>query len=258
MISKMFRFALVIVLVTFTLGSAAWACSSTSVSGVYGFVGNGINANNLPTATLLQLDFDSSTSTFAGSGVSSTAGVISTGLISGKYSLLPNCTITGTVTFGTKTQTFSAVVTSTGGVKEVDTKTGHIDGGVLLPQGSATCTNAGVAGSFGLNADGVNVTGAPFTGPLALIGELGLSVNAAGDGVIVGHIAGSEDGTILQFATEPVTGSYAIKADCTGTATITPKGKTAMDFSLVVVNGGKGMFLLQTNADTVVTGDLQR
>jgi hypothetical protein len=76
--------------------------------------------------------------------------------------------------------------------------------------------------------------------------------------VITGHVAGSENGTILTFTQEPVTGSYSISANCTGTATITPKGQSAMNFSLVVVNGGKELLAIETDADTVVTGTLQR
>jgi len=99
--------------------------------------------------------------------------------------------------------------------------------GFGVKQGSPTCTNAGVKGSFVFEATGVFVAGAPVTGPVAFIGELKLSVNTSGDGVISGHFAGSEDGTIFTFAEEPVTGSYTVATDCTGTATITPKGKSA-------------------------------
>ena len=60
--------------------------------------------------------------------------------------------------------------------------------------------------------------------PVAFIGELKLTVNPSGQGVISGLVAGSEDDTILTFADEPVTGSYSIDANCRGTATITPKG----------------------------------
>jgi len=98
--------------------------------------------------------------------------------------------------------------------------------------------------------------GAPFTGPVILIGELSLSVNASGDGVINGHIAGSENGTILTFAEEPVTGSYGVDANCKGTLTITPEGEAALNFSFVIVGCGNEMLAIETDADTVVTGTL--
>ena len=85
-----------------------------------------------------------------------------------------------------------------------------------MKQGSPTCTNAGVRGGFGFETTGLFLAGAPFTGPVIFIGELALSVNASGDGVISGHIAGSENGTILTFAEEPVTGSYSVDSELQG------------------------------------------
>jgi hypothetical protein len=76
--------------------------------------------------------------------------------------------------------------------------------------------------------------------------------------VINGHIAGSENGTILTFAEEPVTGSYSVDANCTGTATLTPKGKSELNFSFVIVDGGNEMLAIETDANTVVTSTLQR
>jgi len=127
-----------------------------------------------------------------------------------------------------------------------------------VKQGSATCTNAGVVGHFGFGATGIFVTGAPVTGPVAFIGELKLSVNASGDGVISGHVAGSENGTAFPFSEEPVTGAYSVNSDCTGTATITPEGLSALNFSFVIVDGGNEMLALETDANTVVSGTLQR
>ena len=130
--------------------------------------------------------------------------------------------------------------------------------GFGVKQGSPTCTNAGVKGSFGFEATGVFLAGAPVTGPVALIGELKLSVNASGEGLIRGQVAGSEDGTTLTFAEEPVTGSYSVGTDCRGWATIKPKGLSDMHFSLVVVDGGKEMLAIETDADTVVSGTLAK
>jgi len=128
--------------------------------------------------------------------------------------------------------------------------------GFAVKQGSPTCTNAGVKGSFGFETTGVFLAGAPATA-VAFIGELKLTVNPSGEGVISGHVAASEDGTFLTFAEEPVTGSYRVGTDCRGTATITPKGHSEMHFSLVVVDCGKEMLAVETDADTVVSGTLQ-
>jgi hypothetical protein len=125
-----------------------------------------------------------------------------------------------------------------------------------VKQGSPTCTNAGVEGVFGFETTGLFLTGAPATGPVAFIGELKLTVDPAGKGVISGQIAGSEDGTILTFAEEPVTGSYRVNMDCRGTATIKPEGQPEMHFSFVVVDDGKEMLVVETDSDSVVNGTL--
>jgi hypothetical protein len=80
-----------------------------------------------------------------------------------------------------------------------------------------------VMGLNGFETTGVFVTGAPVTGPVAFIGEV-LTVNSSGEGVISGHVASSEEGTILTFAEEPVTGYYRVDTDCRGPVTITSKG----------------------------------
>ncbi len=256
---KIFRTAPMIVLAGIALSSAAWGkCSNSSMSGIYGYLGGGTDSDGTPTASLIQFTFDSSAGTFTGTITISHDGAIETGSISGTYAVASNCTVTGTYTIGSETENFSAVFTSTGGIKFVIGKPGATNGGFLVAQGSPKCTNAGIKGSLGFAATGVFLTGAPFTGPVDLIGELVLSVNKSGNGVISGEVAGSESGTILTFADEPVTGSYTVGSNCLGTLSITPEGQSALNFSFMVVDGGKEKVAIETDADTVVTGTLQR
>jgi len=49
-----------------------------------------------------------------------------------------------------------------------------------------------------------------------------------------------------------------VGTDCRGTATITPKGQSPLNFSFVVVDGGKEMLAIETDANTIVSGTLQR
>jgi hypothetical protein len=250
MISKVFCTVSVIVLASFALSSAAWAatCSNASLSGTYGFLHGGTDSNGTPTsAAVTQITFDSSTGTFTGETTTSHDGVIATEPVSGTYAVASNCTGTGNPTGGSP---FSIVVTSTGFLAL------HLFAeGFAVKQGSPTCTNAGVKGSFGFETTGVFLAEAPAPA-VAFIGKLRLTVNPSGEGVIRGHVAASEDGTFLTFV--PVTGSYRIGTDCRGRATITPKGLSEMHFSLVVVDGGKEMLALETDADTVVSGTFQR
>jgi hypothetical protein len=252
MISKTSCIASMIILATFALSSAAWAatCSNASLSGTYGFLHDGTDSNGDPTsAAVTQLTFDSTTGTFTGETIASHDGVIATEPITGTYAVASNCTGTGSPA---GLDPFSFVVTSTGFLAV------HLFAeGFAVTQGSATCSNAGVTGRFGFETTGVFLADAPAPA-VAFIGELKLTVDASGDGVITGHVASSEDGTFLTFAEEPVIGSYKVDRDCRGTATITPKGHSEMHFHLVVVDCGKEMLAVETDADTVVSGTFQR
>jgi hypothetical protein len=238
-----------IVLASFALSSAAWAatCSNASLSGTYGFLHDGTDSNGAPaTAAVSQITFDSTTGTFTVETTASHDGVIATESLTGTYAIASNCTGTGTPTGASP---FSIVVTATGFLAL------HLfSEGFAVKQGSPTCTNAGVKGRFGFETTGVFLA----TGAVAFIGELKLTVSPSGEGVIRGHLAASEDGTFLPIAEEPVTGSYSVAPDCRGRATITPKGLSEMHFRLVVVDGGKEMLAIETDADTVVSGTLQR
>ena len=253
MISKTFRIARMIVLASFALSSAAWAatCSNASLSGTYGFLHDGTDSNGTPaTAAVSQVTFDSTTGTFTGETTASHDGVIATEPLTGTYAVASNCTGTGNPTGGSP---FSIVVTSTGFLA-----VHPFSEGFAVKQGSPTCTNAGVKGSFGFETTGVFLAGAPATGWVAFIGELKFTVNPSGEGVISGHIAGAEDSTILTFAEEPVTGSYSVDTDYRGRATIKPEGLSQMHFHFVVVDGAKELLAVETDTNTVVSGTLQR
>jgi len=257
MITKMLRIALMIVLAILALGSAPGAiaesrfrpCSNASLSGAYGFLHDGTDSTGAPaTAAVTQITFDSTKGTFIADTIASHDGVITTESVPGTYTVASNCIGTGVPTGLTP---FSIVVTSTGFLA-----LHPFSEGFAVRQGSPTCSNDGVQGNFGFETTGLFLAGAPATGWVSFIGELKLTVNPSGEGVISGHLVGAEDSTAL--AEEPVTGSYKIDRDCTGTATITPKGQPEMHFSLVVVDCEKEMLAIETDADTVVSGTLQR
>ncbi len=258
MTHKMFRIALTIVLASVALSSAVWAatCSTASLSGTYGLLHGGTAVTGLPTRSLAQFTFDPTTATFTSVTIASHDGVITTESVPGTYAVASDCTGKGTWDLAAMKAKFSFVVTSTGFFLATQFP-GATQEGFGVKQGSPTCTNAGVEGGFGFQATGAFVAGAPVTGPVAFIGELKLSVNASGDGVISGHVAGSEDGMLFTFAEEPVTGSYSLDTDCRGTATITPKGHSEMHFKLLVVDGGNEMLAIETDADTIVSGTLE-
>jgi hypothetical protein len=250
MISKSFRIAAMIFLASFAVRSAAGAaCSNASLSGTYGFLHDSTDSNGTPnSAAVTQLTFDSTSGTFTGENTTSRDGVISTIPISGTYAIVSNCTGTGTPSGASP---FSIVVTPSGFLAV------HLLAeGFAVKQGSPNCNNAGVKGSFGFEATGVYLVGAPAIGAVDFIGELKFKIKPSGEGEIGGHVASSEDGTYQTFADEPVTGSYTVDKNCTGTATISPKGLPETHFSFVVVDCGKEMLAVETDADTIVSGTL--
>ena len=256
MISKMIRIAGMILLASFAFRPAAAAtCSNASLSGTYGFLHSGTAGDGTPIIGLSQLTFDPSTGTYSGDDTQSHDGVLSTEPLTATYVVAPDCTVTATVTVGENSQNIALVVTPKGFFSLIQ-RTSVTTEGFALKQGAAACTNAGAEGTFGFEATGVFVAGAPATGPVAFIGELKFALNSSGKGEISGHISSSENGTILTFAEESVTGSFTIAADCTGTATIRPKGAPALHFSLVVVDGGKEILAIETDENTVVGGTL--
>ena len=251
MIPKMFRIARLFVLASFALASAAGAtCSNSSLNGSYGFLHDGTDINGTPfTAAVSLITFDATTGTFTGETTASHDGVIATQSLAGTYTIASNCTGTGTPAAGSP---FSIVVTSTGFLAVHPFSEGY-----AVKLGSATCTNAGIKGRFGFEITGNFLAEASVPGWVAFIGELNLSVNASGGGVISGHIASADGSTSQTFAEEPVTGSYFVSPDCRGQATIKPEGLAEMHFEFVVVDGGKELLVVEIDPHTVVSGNLQ-
>jgi len=267
MISKTLRIARMIVLASFALSSAAWAaaawtpCSNASLSGTYGFLHAGVDAHGAAAVAVTQLTFDPTTGTYTGEDLENIGGVIVPSSLTATYAVAKNCTATAQVTLvsgGASENVNVSFVVKPTGFFFLFQRPGATSSGFGVKRDSPTCTNAGVEGRFGFEATGMFLTGAPVTGPAAFIGELKFSVDPSGDGEISGHIAGSEDGTILTFADEPVTGSYRVDKDCRGTATIRPKGQPEMHFSFVVVDCGKELLAIETDADAAISGTLQR
>jgi hypothetical protein len=111
------------------------------------------------------------------------------------------------------------------------------------------CKNADLEGAYAYSVDATSLTIAPV-GPLAILGKITLD----GKGNFAGIINGSIAGEILPEV--PITGTYSIADDCTGSFTTIYPLFTA-HFSLVLVDGvghRKHAELLATDAGTVGTG----
>ena len=258
MIFKTLQIARLILFANFALGSVAWAnCSNASLSGSYGFLHSGTGPSGTPTTGVSSIRFDSTTGTYKGKDIASHNGVIDTGSLTATYTVANDCTVEAIATLGSNPPLDLAFLVTSEGFLYVTQTTGVIAQGFGVKRGSPTCTNAGAEGKFALETSGAFIAGAPAIGPVAFVGELELQgdpSNPSGEGIISGRLAGTEDGTILTFAKEPVNGSYTIGTDCWGTATIKPKRRSEMHFSMLVVDGGKKILVIESDANTIVSG----
>jgi hypothetical protein len=221
MFFKAIRITGMIVFACWAFSSAARAatCSNASLSGTYGFQHSGTAGDGTPITGLSRLTFDPATATYTGEDTQSHDGVVTTESLTANYSVAPNCTVTATVTVGGMSQEIGFVVTTRGFLSLVK-RTGVTTEGIAFKQGAPACTNAGVEGGFAFQSTGVFLAGARATGPVAFIGELKLSGQPLRRRRDKRQIAGSENGTLLTFAAESVTGSYTIDADCRGKANL--------------------------------------
>jgi len=111
------------------------------------------------------------------------------------------------------------------------------------------CNNADLDGAYAYSVNATSLT-IPPVGPLAILGKITLD----GKGNFTGTINGSIAGNILPEV--PITGTYSVAGDCTGTLTAIYPVFSA-HFSLVLVDGAhhrKHAELLAIDAGTVGTG----
>jgi hypothetical protein len=119
------------------------------------------------------------------------------------------------------------------------------------PDGTG-CTVKSIAGPYGFLLSGwTNATGPTL--PVATLGRLTFD----GKGGITGTITYVLNGSAA--APETITGTYTMNPDCTGNATVTPANASSGDhLSLVSMNQGVVINLLQTDMGTTVTGTANR
>ena len=225
------------------------ACSNASVKGAFGVLSSGLNGSGLPASSVDQVTLDGA-GNLSGFSTKSIDGSIITFTFTGTYTVAANCT--GTATFNNQDGSIKHdnifIYNGNRSAYLIQTDAGHVESSVASVEGTATCTNLGVKGSFALEATGQD----PGTGQIAAGGRLTLN----GTGGITGTMTRSINGAITSSA--PTSGTYTINSNCSGTATVTPRGLPAVDLSLLVVNGGKEILFLQTDTGTVVGGTMQQ
>lgn len=115
-------------------------------------------------------------------------------------------------------------------------------GVLVVAQPCVACSNATLNGNYGFVLSGVNNTSALTV----TVGQIA----ADGSGKLTGSETVSNNGVITSNVS--ITGSYALNKNCTGTATITPAGGSASNYSLVVI--GKQIQMAETDAGFTESG----
>lgn len=124
----------------------------------------------------------------------------------------------------------------------------------LSLQAQAQCTNASLNGTFFYTLGGSIKSGVGTA--IASYSELG-KVIGDGNGGFSGQTTTGIGGV---FATLPVSGTYAIQADCSGSAILTTTAKSTQ-LSLQIINGGGSVFAAVSSAGSsneVADGRLSR
>jgi hypothetical protein len=234
-----FALALLVTLIALAPAPASAACNDATVSGVWGYqVGSGVG----------QFTADGH-GNFTGSQTVSMNGLILTQPYTGTYSVLANCTgsLTINYTIGGSSHANFVLDNSKKGAQIIGTDSGVTADGFGLAQGVASCSLAGKKTTFAAILGGKIVN----TGGIAYVVQVILD----GNGNVSGNGTFTVNGATFMA---PISGTYTENTNCTGTLKITPSGHSTLNFFFVAVNNAKEILLVETDANTVVAGNMQQ
>jgi len=218
---------------------ASAVCNNATLVGVWGFqVGTALGQFTADGAGNL-----------AGAQTVNQNGVILTQTFTGTYSVSTKCT--GSVTFnitggGTGTANF-VLDAAKKGVQIIDTISGGVAEGIGFVRGVVTCGLTGKKVIYAAELLG-KING---TSPIGYVAQVTLDGKGAVSGTGTFDVGGT-------YVIAPFTGTYTEKSDCTGTLQFTPSGFSTLNFSMVVVNAGKEILLVDTDANAAVAGNMQK
>jgi len=247
-IRSRFVFALFVVLMATVSAASAATCTNATLKGVYGILASGLNGSLLPAASVSRLAADGA-GNLTGYVMKSSDGEIFTYSSTGTYTINKNCTGIATWTNQQGQNEGANIYLNNGnkGAFVIQTDTNHVQTGVVIEQGTVTCTNAGVKHTYSMDLTGTVIS----VGQVAMAGQLIFN----GTGSISGTATLSLYGVIYDNVS--VKGTYTINSDCTGTAQITPQGLSAMNLGLLVLGTDKQMMAIEMDSNTIVAGMLQ-
>lgn len=227
--------------------STASACSNVTLHDRYGYRINGTTNGN---TVIFVGQFATNGSGFlAGKETVNVNGTITDYFTLGSYKLKSNCTGTLEIDAGGGPRVHLAI-TVTSGEKEIEmieTDSGATEVGTAEAQNTTSCSTSALTGAFGLQGTGQAIG----VGPLGFAGQISLH----GDGTLNGSETVSVNGSIT---TATVSGSYLIGNHCDGKAVIQVEHQGTIHLNLEVVRNDERVVFIQTDANTLVSGVLQK
>jgi hypothetical protein len=116
-------------------------------------------------------------------------------------------------------------------------------------EGARGCATGSIRGTYGLAGTGISSQGGQ-TLQYALLGRIEFSGSGAVSGTQSINIAG-------QVLRGPVTGSYQVRSDCSGTLTLlVPGGSTTFD--ILILKGENEILLIETVPGEIAAGSLKK
>jgi hypothetical protein len=249
---------------------ASGTCTNPNsiLNATYGWEGHALGANGnthepkigdfVPFVQVGNLTFDGN-GNFSGAHDTNLGGVLLPHVDSGTYSVNSDC-ITGTISFATGVGFIMSFVITSGGqeIKYVGSNTGNVNAGTLRLMG-ASCSASTLSGnSYGYAANGLvgagNGNGFPRVGGYVPFADAG-QISFAADGSISGVDNASFGGVLVPG--QPVSGSYSVNSDCTGTTTMTIAG-VDNSWHFVILQGGDQVIFIATPSGIVWAGTLTK
>lgn len=256
MISKLVRFVTLGLFAVVALGTLLWAqpmhpaqgCSITTLHDTYGYSLNGTTNGN-PITIVGEFATDGN-GTLAGMQTRSENGTISQPATLGTYKLNSNCT--GTLEIdpaGGSKEHFAVAITSAGEeIEMIGTDTGITEQGSAQAKDTQACATAGLNGAYGLLGTGTEIG----VGPLAFAGQ----IRFHGDGTLNGTETVSINGSIS--SPQKISGVYKLDKRCFGGAVLHVDHNPPIHLNLVVVKAQQRALFIQTDANSLVSGSVQK
>jgi hypothetical protein len=229
-------------------------CTKASIAGPYGYATNGFvvqSSGFLPFADLGSLNSDGN-GNFVGVSTPSQGGHIVLRTLTGTYAVNSDCTGSASFTDSLGTPLHVSFVIADNGqeIRLVQTDSGTVVSGAASKQAT-------------------NCTGAELSGPYAFVlsgwfyDSSGAGQAFADSGVLVSDGLGnlSADDTFSQagsVASRRLSGTYTLGGGCTGSATFTDGQGNSSHHNFVLVDSGREVLFIQTDANTTISGSAEQ